>query len=100
MILSSDRQNHLVHLLFKELKKGGFVSYEDEDKALSVFRKSFNQCMKECQNMDEKARAKIASLKRNVMEQSSEWMVLYNNYLEDEMIRRGLSPLKDGPFRS
>ena len=100
MILSQDRQNHLIHLVVNKLRDDGFISYTDKEKALLAVRQVFNECVKECQEIDEKVKNKISSLQRKVLESDSEWQVLYSNYLEEEMTRRGLSSLKQGPFRS
>lgn len=99
-MISFDRQNHLIHLVINILNKEGFISYTDKEQALLVMRQVLNQCLKECQDMDEKVRKKIFSLKRKVLENDSEWPVLYSNYLEEEMSRRGITSLKQGPFRS
>ena len=99
MILSADRQNYFIHLIINKLQSEGWISYEDKDQALAVIRQVLNQCIKECGDMDEKIRAKISSLKRKVQENDSQWQVLYFQYLEDEMVRRGISSLKEEPAR-
>ena len=88
MSLSSDRQNYLVHLVVDRLEASNMVRYANKEQVLMLARRTMTHCMKECEEMDQKVRNKILSLKRNVMENSSEWEVLYSNYLEDEMVRR------------
>lgn len=94
MILSNDRQNYFIHLIMNNLEKQGFLSYKDREKAFLTARRVMSQCMKSSLDMDDKVRRKIESLKRNVTEQSSEWQVLYSNYLEEEMVRRGFVSTK------
>ena len=95
MILSNERQSYLVHLVVDTLEKKGVLSYTDRQKMHSLARQVMNQCMKISREIDQKVYDKIKSLKRNVLENSSEWQVLYSNYLEEEMIRKGLSTVKE-----
>ena len=95
MILSNERQSYLVHLVVDTLEKKGVLSYTDRQKTHLLARQIMNQCMKVIREIDQKVYDKIKSLKRNVLENSSEWQVLYSNYLEEEMIRRGLSTVKE-----
>ena len=98
-LLSFDRQNHLIHLTLRELAAEGVIEIKDKDALLMELRHGLNVCLKECGEIDSKVRGKIASLKRRVQESDSEWSVLYDNYLEEEMARRGLLSLKEKPFR-
>ena len=95
MILSDERQSYLVHLVVDTLEKKGVLSYTDRQKTHLLARQVMNQCMKIGREIDQKVCDKIQSLKRNVLENSSEWQVLYSNYLEEEMIRRGIAPAKE-----
>jgi hypothetical protein len=45
--------------------------------------------VKENEDIDQKARDKVASLKRNVMEGTPEWDVMYRKYYEEERGKRG-----------
>ncbi len=93
MIISLDRSGHWVHLLVKGLKSSGCVRYENSEQALTQVRRVLNECIKECSEMDQHVQNKIQSLKRNVIENSSEWSVLYSNYMNEEMVRRGFTSL-------
>ncbi len=95
MILSADRQSYLIHLIVDSLEKRGLLYYKDRERVHLLARGIMNQCIKMSTEMDQKIRDKIQSLKRSVSENSSEWQVLYSNYLEDEMIRKGLVPTKE-----
>ena len=94
MILSDARQTYWIHLLVDGLEATGLVTYEDKEKAVQATRVTLSHCLKECEEIDLKVKEKVSSLKKQVLEGSPEWDVLYYNYLEDEMIRRGLIPLK------
>ena len=93
MIISSDRVGHWTHLLAKGLESAGCVRFEDREKFLVQVRCVLNECVKECSEMDHNVQNKIHSLKRSVIETSSEWGVLYSNYMHEEMIRRGFTSL-------
>ena len=94
MIISSNRVGHWVHLLAKGLESSGCLRFADsEQAALIQIRRVLNGCVKECSEMDQSVQSKISSLQRNVMENSSEWEVLYSNYMHEEMVRRGFKSL-------
>ncbi|MFN9069049.1 MAG: DUF507 family protein, partial [Bdellovibrionales bacterium] len=73
MILSEDRQSHWAHLLTDQVWHDDLVDYSDEDQALKVAKQAIAQFVKEHEDIDEKAKAKVASLKRGVVEGSPEW---------------------------
>lgn len=89
MIISEDRQTHLAHLITDSVWNDDMVDYSDEDQALRIAKKVISDFVKEDQDIDTKARTKVASLKRNVMEGTPEWDVLYKKYYEEERGKRG-----------
>lgn len=91
MILSEDRQSHLTHLIVDGIWKDDLVDYVDEDRALRVAKQGMTKFINEIEAIDMTARNTVASLKRNVVEGSPEWDILYNKYFEEEMRRRGNS---------
>ncbi len=91
MILSEERQLHFARLLTDELWNDDLVDYSDDDIALRVARQAIAEFVKEDLEIDQKAREKVASLKRQVVEGSSEWEILYKKYYEEERNRRGNS---------
>lgn len=93
MIISSERSGHWVHLLIKGLKSSGCLQFEDSEQVRTQIRRVLNECIKECSEMDHQVQNKIRSLKRRVIENSSEWTVLYSNYMHEEMVRRGFTTL-------
>ncbi len=91
MIISEDRQSHLAHKITDAIWNDDLVDYTDEDLALRLAKKAIAEFVKEDQDVDAKAREKVASLKRGVVEGSPEWDILYKKYYEEERGKRGKS---------
>ncbi len=91
MILSAERQLYFARLLTDELWNDDLVDYSDDDIALRVARQAIGEFVKEDLEIDLKAREKVSSLKRNVVEGTPEWEILYKKYYEEERNRRGPS---------
>ena len=89
MILSEDRQSHWAHLITDAIWNDDLVDYTDEDLALRIAKKAVVEFVKEDQDIDQKAREKVATLKRGVPEGTPEWDILYRKYYEEERSRRG-----------
>jgi hypothetical protein len=90
-ILSPERVNHLAHRITDTIWEDDMVDFTDDDVALRWAKSAISQFIKEEQEIDQAARAKVASLKRNVVEGSPEWDVMYRKYYEEEMKKRGQS---------
>lgn len=89
MILSEDRQTHWAHLITDAVYNDDLVDFSDDDQALRAAKRAILEFVKEEQDLDAKARAKVSSLKRGVIEGSPEWDILYRKYYEEERGRRG-----------
>jgi hypothetical protein len=89
MIISEDRQNHLAHLVTDGVWEDDIVDFTDDDQALRAAKLAIAEFVKEDTDIDEAARAKVTSLKRNVMEGTPEWEVMYKKYYEEERGKRG-----------
>lgn len=89
MILSEERQSHWAHLITDGVWNDDLVDFTDDDHALRATKRAIVEFVKEDQDVDQKARQKVASLKRNVIEGSPEWDILYRKYYEEERGRRG-----------
>ncbi len=89
MIISEDRQSHLAHMITDAIWNDDLVDYSDEDLALRLAKKAIAEFVKEDSDIDKRAREKVASLKRNVMEGTPEWDILYKKYYEEERNKRG-----------
>lgn len=89
-ILSEDRQAHLAHVVVDGIWKDDLVEYSDEDRAMRVGKAAVIKFVKEMEEIDAKVNKSISSLKRNVVEGSPEWDILYKKYMEEELNRRGI----------
>lgn len=89
MILSEERQTHLAHLVTDKVWGDDIVDFSDDDEALRAAKKAISLFVKENEEIDLKTRQRIQSLKRGVMEGSTEWDILYKKYYEEEKNRRG-----------
>jgi hypothetical protein len=89
MIISEDRQSHLAHIITDAIWEDDLVDYSDEDLALRIAKKAIAEFVKEDMDVDQKAREKVNSLKRGVVEGSPEWDILYKKYYEEERNKRG-----------
>ena len=91
MIISEDRQSFLAHLLTDAIWNDDLVDYSDDDVALRTAKKAIAEFVKEDIQIDARAREKVASLKRGVVEGSPEWDILYKKYYEEERNRQARS---------
>jgi len=89
MILSEERQTHFAHIITDKVWGDDIVDFSDDDEALRAAKKAIIAFVKEDNEIDQKAREKVASLKRNVLEGTTEWDILYRKYYEEEKNRRG-----------
>lgn len=89
MILSEERQTHFAHIITDKVWGDDIVDFSDDDEAFRAAKKAIVLFVKEDAEIDIKAREKVASLKRNVMEGTSEWEIMYKKYYEEEKNRRG-----------
>lgn len=89
MIISEERQIHFAQIITDGVWKDDLVDFVDDDQAVVITRKAIAQFVKDDQDIDSKARAKVASLKRNVMEGTPEWEIMYKKYYEEERGKRG-----------
>jgi hypothetical protein len=91
MILTEERQTHLAHVIADTIWEDDMIDFTDDEVAIRMAKKAIADFVKEDQAIDDAARAKVSSLKRNVVEGSPEWDILYKKYYEEERKRRGQS---------
>jgi hypothetical protein len=89
VIISEDRQSHLAHKLTDAIWEDDLVDYTDEDQALRLAKKAIADFVNEDSEIDKRARDKVATLKRGVVEGSPEWDIMYRKYYEEERGKRG-----------
>lgn len=88
-MITEDRQSALARELTDAIWNDDLVDYSDEDMALRVAKKAIAEFVKEDEQIDKRARDKVASLKRGVVEGSPEWDILYRKYYEEERSKSG-----------
>jgi len=88
-MLSEDKQSHFARLIVDVIWNDDLVEYVDEDAALRMAKKGVVKFVQEYQEIDQKVRTSLQTLKRNVPEGSTEWDVLYSKYFEEELQRKG-----------
>jgi len=88
-VISDERLSHLASIVVDGIWKEDIVEYKDEDMAMKIAKRATAQFGKDMNDIDIKARQMVGSLKRNVVEGSPEWDVMYRKYYEEEMQRRG-----------
>ncbi len=91
MNLSVDRQKSLAYLLVNEFLKQGMIKSSNQEEVRRWALKGVEEFVFLCKKIDQNVENKIRSLKRNVIEGSEEWNVLYYKYYEEELIRKGQS---------
>ena len=89
MSISEERLSHLAHLVVDGIWNDDLVDYSDDDAALRAAKRGLADFAKRIVDIDAKAREKVASLKRGVVEGSPEWDVMFGKYFEEEMQRSG-----------
>ena len=91
MILSEDRQTHFAHLIVDGLWKDDLMDFDEdiEEQVMRTAKRAIAKFVQEFDEIDAKVRKSLQTLKRNVVEGSSEWDVLYIKYFEEELSRKG-----------
>lgn len=89
LLISEDRQSHLAHVVTDAIWNDDLVDYSDEDQALRLAKIAIAEFVKEDSEIDRRAREKVSSLKRGVIEGSPEWDIMYKKYYEEERNKRG-----------
>ena len=90
-MLSEDRQAHWVSLITTALAQKGLLTYTNREAAIRAAFRGMKQFIQQHQQIEQKVRHKIHSLKREVPENSREWEVLYKGYYEEELSRSHLT---------
>jgi len=84
--LSKEKINHLSKLLMQALYKNDQVDFLDElNEVRLTIQKAIEEEMKLYDQLDRKAREKIAAQKKQIEEGSQEWEILYRKYYNEEL---------------
>jgi hypothetical protein len=92
MRLSREKTVRLSHFITDVLVAGEDVEFiEDRATIRQNVVEILLSLLKEEEQMDAQVRQKIASQKKEILEGSEEWEVLYRKYYSEEMRRMGIS---------
>ena len=89
MKLSEGRMLFLVREALTRLRDEGLAEVPNFSLALRLGRGMVGQWAERGDQIDAVVRRKIASLRRGVVEGSSEWQILYRRYREEEQRKKG-----------
>jgi len=91
MRLSREKTIRLSHVITDQLVSSDDVEFvEDRDTIRQKTVQILLELLKEEEAMDTEVRKKISSQKKEILEGSEEWEVLYRKYYADEMRRMGI----------
>lgn len=89
MHITDERIASIAKQITETLTSGGSLAVDDPNQARKLAQVAMVKYVQSESALDEKVRAKIMSIKRGVLEGSSEWDILYNKYYEEELNRMG-----------
>ncbi|MGC1107577.1 MAG: DUF507 family protein [Candidatus Acidiferrales bacterium] len=87
------RLSHRVIDLLVSIEDVDFV--EDRDTIRQEIVTILQELLKQEEQVDAEARAKIASQKREILEGSEEWDILYRRYYSESLKRMGIADLAE-----
>jgi len=92
MRLSREKTIRLSHVITDVLVKSDDVEFiEDRDTIRQKVVQILQDVLKEEEAMDAEVRKKISSQKKEILEGSEEWDVLYRKYYAEELRRMGIA---------
>lgn len=89
MILSEERQTHFAHVIIDGIWGDELADFADDDEAIRAAKRAVVLFVKQVGDVDERVRQKLLSLKKTLMEGTSEWETMYKKYFEEEMNKSG-----------
>jgi hypothetical protein len=92
MRLSREKTIRLSHIITDVLVSSNEVEFvEDRDTIRQKTVQILQDLLKEEENVDGEVRKKIGSQKKEILEGSEEWELLYRKYYTEEMRRMGVA---------
>jgi hypothetical protein len=89
--LSREKVNQLAHVVTHELTTHAEVTFRLERNELRLLiRQQLEQLLHAEEKLDAEARAKIAAQKREILEGSQEWDLLYRRHYMDALKKLGV----------
>jgi len=93
MRLSQDKINHLSHMVLTGLKQQRLVSAVQDDAPIRrAIRAAIEKTLKLEDELNAKVYKKLQSYSRKIPEGTTEWNVLYDKFLMEELAKKGLGP--------
>ena len=89
-MISENRASHLAHLIREELLATKYIESSDQMQVLQKVKKGLDTFIKTHNEVDRSARALITNQKKNLMEGSMEWEIMYGRFYEQELVRKGV----------
>ncbi len=91
MRLSREKTNRIGHVVTDVLVSGDEVQFiEDRDTIRQTVLKTLQDLLKQEEKIDAEVRRKILSQKKEILEGTPEWDILYRKYYSDEMRKLGV----------
>lgn len=91
MRVSHDKLNKLAHVIADTLAETDECEFcEDRNTIRQESRKMLEKLFAEELKIDQTARLKVSSHKKNIPEGSQEWEILYRKYYQEEVKKLGL----------
>ncbi|MBK9292894.1 MAG: DUF507 family protein [Oligoflexia bacterium] len=88
MILSEEKQTHIAHVIIDGIWNDDLVEYSNEDEAIREAKRVVVEFVKKETALDDAVRQKIATLKKNVIEGTREYDLLYKKYYDEELNKK------------
>ncbi len=89
MRLSNAKINHLSNLIMDYLRTDAAVEFFEEESDIRIeIARVITEELRDDEVIDQAARYKIESQRRDIPEGSEEWDILYRRYYDEEMIKR------------
>ncbi|MGC1781149.1 MAG: DUF507 family protein [Acidobacteriaceae bacterium] len=91
MRISHDKLNKLAHVIADTLAETDECEFlEDRNTIRQESRKILDKLFADELKIDQSARLKVQSHKKNIPEGSAEWEILYRKYYQEEVKKLGL----------
>ncbi len=91
MRLSHEKVTHLSHVVFAGLVKRKLIGpVQDEALVRRSIKQAIEKTLKLEDELNEKVYRKLQSYSRKIIEGTTEWNVLYDKFLLEELAKKGL----------
>lgn len=88
-MISEEKMSHILHLMLDAVEKTGMAAFPDKERAIREARKASFQYVSHVNAVAEIARQRVLAMKKPPPEFSSQWEVLYRQFYDEEMRKKG-----------